>query len=240
MRQHVIGLKSEFEAEGLTQLEIADYFAQNVGPALRVVKIGGCEAKTDFRAAIRLGANVIVAPMVESWFAAQKFARMYPSSPFGQRWINIETVSGVEALPEILRVCKGEGISGVVIGRGDLAESLGLNRAQVDSEVVHRMVTSVADASKEAGMHVGVGGMISTDSIPNLENLIQGEMIDHFETRKTLLSATAEPLIDIIQEGLLIESNWIKSSIENLQGMSRDLSSRLSRLQAQLGNQDED
>lgn len=232
MSRNVIGLKSEFEAEGLTQLEIADYFTRNPGYQYRVVKIGGCEAKTDFRAAVRLGANVVVAPMIESWFAAKKFGNMYRSSGFGRRWINIETVEGVRNLKEILDTCQGEGISGVVIGRGDLAESMGLERSQVETPEVHSAVLSVADATRSRGLHVGVGGMISSRSKSNLEDLIDKGLIDHFETRKTLLSCDSSGIDEGIREGLKIESEWISASLENLDSMSRDLTSRLKRLQS--------
>ena len=99
--QNLIGIKSEFEAEGLTQLEIADYFVTNPWANLRVVKLGGCEAKTDFRAAVRLGANVLVAPMIESVFAAEKFSGMYADQRTVHRWINLETVNGRKFAREI-------------------------------------------------------------------------------------------------------------------------------------------
>ena len=232
----VVGVKSEFEAEGLTQLEIADFFVRNPWAQVRVIKLGGCEAKTDFRAAIRLGANVVVAPMIESAFAVKKFASMYPESKEVLRWINIETVAGYERLTEILAACTDMGVEGIVIGRGDLTESLGLERIQVESRQVHAIVTKIAESARMCDLHVGVGGMIGANSSRNLELLRAAKLIDHFETRKVLISADAGELDQAIESALRVEHSWIKSSLANLHSMSQDLELRAARLEGNLRN----
>lgn len=228
--QTLIGVKSEFEAEGLTQLEVADFFSQNPWAHLRVVKIGGCEAKTDFRAALRLGCNTIVAPMIESEFALAKFGQMYSATTNVNRWINIETTTGVQNLSKILDICAHHNVSGVVIGRGDLAESMGLERSSVDSAQVQEVVIQIAEKAKERNMHVGVGGMVSLNSVSNLGSLSEQGLIDHFETRKILVSSNARDFELEIRQSLAIENAWIKSSISNLYSMTKDLEARSARL----------
>ena len=229
--QPLIGVKSEFEAEGLTQLEVADYFVRNPWANLRVVKIGGCEAKTDFRAALRLGANVIVAPMIESSFAVQKFAAMYPDSSSVKRWINLETISGLRQVREIFKSAVNLGVSGVVIGRGDLAESMGLPRNRVESRQVQDAVMQIAEEARRQSLHVGVGGMISDESTNNINELSAGALIDHFETRKVLISPRATSNEERIKEALKVEHDWITASINNLEAMQSDLAARAKRLE---------
>ena len=64
---HAIALKAEFEAEGADYIEVLKLknFADVVGLNL-AVKIGGCEAIRDMQDAKKIGANIIIAPMIES------------------------------------------------------------------------------------------------------------------------------------------------------------------------------
>ena len=67
-------LKGEFEAEGLTRQDVAAeaLFAARNGLDY-LVKIGGCEAKSDIFYLADLGITSIVAPMIESGFAMRKY-----------------------------------------------------------------------------------------------------------------------------------------------------------------------
>ena len=69
-------LKVEFEAEGATSAEasLLATLADEANLEL-VVKVGGCEAVRDIRETLQLGAESVVAPMIESPFAASKFVR---------------------------------------------------------------------------------------------------------------------------------------------------------------------
>jgi hypothetical protein len=129
------GLKAEFEAEGARFDDPVAY--SNIAHATStplVIKIGGCEAVSDPFSARLLGASKIVAPMVESSFAVRKFASAVTDvfgddrSDWPQLFFNIETeLSAVES-EEFLGTAKQVGLGGVVIARGDLAESMGFVR----------------------------------------------------------------------------------------------------------------
>ena len=71
---HVLSIKAEFEAEG-TRLEEAMRLKEVVTKAGldMTIKIGGCEAIKDMYDAKVIGINAIVAPMIESPYAMEKF-----------------------------------------------------------------------------------------------------------------------------------------------------------------------
>ena len=73
---HVIGVKAEFEAEG-TRLEEALRLKEVITRAGLdlTIKIGGCEAIKDMYDARTIGVNTIVAPMIETEYAMQKFVQ---------------------------------------------------------------------------------------------------------------------------------------------------------------------
>src|SRR5688572_22548736 len=73
---NVVGVKAEFEAEG-TRLDEAMRL-KDVSAAAGLgltIKIGGCEAVKDMLDAISLGAQRIVAPMIETPYALYKFIK---------------------------------------------------------------------------------------------------------------------------------------------------------------------
>jgi hypothetical protein len=189
---HVTGVKAEFEAEG-TRMEEAmrlkDVSAQ-AGVGLNI-KIGGCEALKDMFDAISLGVERIIAPMVETPYALQKYLGAAKLA-FGddhevELLINIETLTSVKNFEAMLRIPQIERLDGVVVGRVDLSGSMGLGREQINSDEILKLSVQVARQAKAAGKHVVVGGGVSVHSLPFFQSFPQGHL-DRFETRKVIFS----------------------------------------------------
>lgn len=215
------GLKAEFEAEGARFDDLVAYsnIAHSSGVPL-VIKIGGCEAVSDLFNARLLGARKIVAPMIESPFALRKFAGAV-SNVYGQdraEWpklfFNIETERSALECDRLLYAAEELKIDGVVVGRGDLAESMGLGRRDVDSPSVTELVRSVLTHARTLGLGCGMGGGVSTRTVPTVLSLVDAGVLDFFETRKVLISTADAPSnVELRSEILLalkFELRWLE------------------------------
>ena len=218
----VVAVKAEFEAEGtrtdelLRLKEIAT--VAGVGLAL---KIGGCEAIRDLFEARQFGTSYVIAPMIESVYALQKFdgaiRTVFPDGDYGESkfLFNIETFTGLSNLPEMLELLlEHEGtISGVVFGRVDFIGSLGMDRDAVNSAEVMDRVLEASNLMSEAGLEFVVGGGVSADSIDALRQ-VRTIRLNRFETRKVVfdggsieMSEIASGLLDAVRFELL----WLKN-----------------------------
>jgi hypothetical protein len=193
-----VAVKAEFEAEGtrteelLRLLEIARKADMGIG-----LKIGGCEAVRDLIEAKQFGVDYVIAPMVETAYALEKFVDA-KNKTFSEEerqdtefLVNIETITGLNNLDDMARVASTkQGINGLVFGRVDFVGSKGLSRDKVDDDIVMHDVTSVAKVCKRRKLDLVVGGGISVNSINALKSL--GKVhLTRFETRKIIFSSNA-------------------------------------------------
>ncbi|WP_165611194.1 aldolase/citrate lyase family protein [Sphingomonas jatrophae] len=189
-------LKGEFEAEGLSREEIAVevIFAARRGLDY-LVKIGGCEAKSDIDYLRRLGVTSLVAPMIESGFAMSKYRDALPAGHFKHIGVTIETITAVDRIEEILDA--GSHLTDVTIGRSDLTASYG--GEGVDSPRTIEMVKVVAKAARARGRHVTMGGSVNVKTLHLLrEDAELAGLVDYVETRKVIMKSS-----DFVQDGTL-------------------------------------
>jgi hypothetical protein len=99
--------------------------------------------------------------------------------------VNIETITACENFQEMLAIPEIKSLHGIVIGRMDLACSLGLTRQDVNSEQVLALALPLAKKAKAAGLTVAIGGGVSLHSLPFFKMFCQGHF-DRFETRKVI------------------------------------------------------
>jgi hypothetical protein len=212
------GLKGEFEAEGLTQQELA---AEVVWASKReldyLVKIGGCEAKSDIEFLQKLGVTSVVAPMIESPFAMSKYMGMLPNGAFDHVGVTIETFYAVERIEAILDA--GTKLTNVTIGRSDLTASFG-GKGTNSPETLEKTLV-VARAAKTRGLEVTMGGSVDAGTRAFLRDGHElRDLIDAVETRKVVM-----PMEDFLEDGTLEDS--IKVECELLQLRIQPLKSAL-------------
>lgn len=236
-RYHVTGVKAEFEAEG-TRMEEAmrlkDVSAQ-AGVGLNI-KIGGCEALKDMFDAISLGVERVIAPMVETPYALQKYlgaARLaFGDDSDVELLINIETETSVENFAAMLQIPQLDRLHGVVVGRVDLSGSMGLARDQINSDAILKQSLQVARLAKEAGKSVVVGGGVSAHSLPFFRAFPDGHL-DRFETRKVIFScpgALANPE-EAFLKAVEFELLWLRNKKAYYGAIHREDDGRLAMME---------
>lgn len=240
-----IAVKAEFEAEGtrldelLRLVEIAHRADVKVA-----VKIGGCEALMDLFEAKQIGADFIVAPMIETTYALAKFDAAV-NKAFSQDeqsdcdflW-NIETQTGFGFLSEMVEFAReSERLQGVVFGRSDYCGSLGFGSDAVNEEMILKDVIRVAEACREGNLDLVVGGGVSRDSLPFLKS-VSSVHLTRFETRKVVMGRSALQLNEV-EEGLLaalqFELKWLTNKRNYYNAIFSEDEKRFTTLQQRWG-----
>jgi hypothetical protein len=205
----VVSVKAEFEAEGTRMdelLRLVD-IARAAGLPL-TVKIGGCEAIRDLLEAKQIGVRYIVAPMVETPYALEKYiaAKNMVFSEEEQHdtdfLFNMETITAFEhRLQMIETASSAQGSNGVVFGRVDFVGSMRRGRDDINDSDITERILEVGSLLKERNLDLVVGGGVSIDALEPLKTLAANHLT-RFETRKVIFRGDAATLPDI-EQGLL-------------------------------------
>ena len=203
-----VSVKAEFEAEGTRVDELMRLIEISNDAGLQLtVKIGGCEAKRDLMESKQFGVDYIVAPMVETAYALSKYILAKNSvysdeeKKFTDFLVNLETITAYENKNEIVQMAR-DNIDGLVFGRVDFSESLGVGRDGIHSDEVTDKVLEVASLCKDNNLDLVVGGAVSSDSIQVLKKINEVHLT-RFETRKVVFTSE------------IIESNFLKDGLVN-------------------------
>ena len=243
-RGHLVSVKAEFEAEGTRNdelLRLLDIIHTHGIPL--TLKIGGCEAVKDLYEARQFGARYIVAPMIESQYALEKYthtiAKVYPKDEQEEVsfLFNVETIQAYNHFDSLLATAlKESSLSGIVFGRTDYSGSLGIK-----SDVQNTQVTNagVEMAKKIAKTHLEfvVGGAISIASLPELQEFAKAKL-SRFETRKVVFNAgsiadasLSESLLDAVHFEIL----WLINKSEYYGALHREDKARIDQLETRWG-----
>lgn len=179
-------LKGEFEAEGLSRDALAAEAALAARHGLSyLVKIGGCEAKSDMHFLMLQGIRNIVAPMIESPFAMTKYQAMLPEGAFDKVGVTIETIDAVRRIDDILDA--GLKLTEVTVGRTDLTASF--DGLSVESDETIALTKTVVRAARKRGLGTTMGGSVSkkTAELLRRDDELRA-LIDCVETRKCVMS----------------------------------------------------
>lgn len=235
----VIGVKAEFEAEGARKDELIMLrdLIESVGDLKFIVKIGGCEAVHDLDQCKLLNATGVMAPMIETPFAMQKFkkafTKVYGEQSEVERIINAETKTCLSFFDEILRQGE-EFLTGVTVGRSDLSASMGITRNNIESESIFEATREFSMKAKAKGLVTNFGGNIGVDSVPFIVKMYP--YIDRFETRKVVLLKNDNPefLRNAIRQALSFELLYLKFKSDYYTRMAKEDIERVKRLQSQV------
>lgn len=216
----VIGIKQSFEDEGVIIDDVLKI--KRLCDSLKLelnIKIGGCEAISDINNCLSLGTSGIVAPMIESEFALEKYIESIISNTNDEIrskidfYINIESKTAISNLNEILSSPASKLLTGIVVGRSDLTKSLGFGKQDFQSKEICEIVEKIFSEAKSYEFKTILGGNIGHSSIKFIESLFKKNLLDKIETRNVIVDLTksgTKDLDDLIKNALLFESQWMQ------------------------------
>ncbi len=222
----IVGIKISYEDEGLTGelAQIISSIAFKAGVAV-AIKIGGCEAKRDLHDAKVLGADKIVAPMIETAYAMKKFVQsthaVYSDDERAHTkfMINVETITGFNNLEEMMNTSEASEIYGFTLGRVDFSGSMGKDRSFINSPEMENIATQMAQIAQKHHKKFFMGGGVSAASLGFFKTLSQ-DVFASFETRNIIFDAAYSLKDERIEEALTkamgFELAWMKRKKEFL------------------------
>jgi 2-keto-3-deoxy-L-rhamnonate aldolase RhmA len=238
----VVSVKAEFEAEGTRLEELLRLVDVSRAAGLPVtVKIGGCEAIRDLLEAKQIGVRYVVAPMVETAYAASKYvaAKNIVYSQDEQKdtdfLFNMETITGFDNRESLINeICKKDGANGVVFGRVDFVGSMSWARETINLQKTTDYALEVAKLCKKADKQLVMGGGVSIESIDAIRQ-VHAIRLDRFETRKVVFD-TAKALGSDIEQGLVdavhFEMLWLLNKRDYYTGIAHEDEKRIGMLEA--------
>ncbi|GAB4462878.1 MAG: 2-keto-3-deoxy-L-rhamnonate aldolase [Armatimonadaceae bacterium] len=213
----------EMEHGGGTFSEIETLcMAAEAGGAVPTVRLPNHHRENVLKA-LEIGAKIVVVPMVNDAETAQELVQHGKFPPLGQRGFNTRSRGlnyGLDGMPNLMDVfaatnanthliaqietalaaanieaiCRVEGLSGVLVGPGDLSASLGKPGAFTDPEVIEaavRVIRTARELGKHAGILVAPGPMLDAvlDAGCDLY-FCAGDINDLARTWRTVLTET--------------------------------------------------
>ena len=232
-----VGVKTSFEDEGAHPFNVFKLrnVTNKVGLDLNV-KIGGAEAKTDFKMALDIDCDGVVAPMIESSFALSKFTS-YAKNFDITRGINIESKQAIENLDSIIESEYMKDIHYICIGRSDLASSYG---ESVLSPEFCEIVTDTLAKIKAANIQTCMGGSFDSRSRDFVKFLYENKLLDKVETRYIVFSMEQKFIDNFemsVTEALKFESEYMNTLYENGRTEIQDFLNRRDAINERLSQQ---
>lgn|SRR5574344_2156444 len=197
--ENLVKLKTEFNATGLkleleteiistSELDLAKTLADNADIDL-TIKTCGCSAVSDIFLAKAMGIKNLLAPMIESDYALDKFysnvSEIYGSTKDVKLFFNLETITGFKNIDEILNFKYIEKLDGLVFGRNDFCSSLKHDAGFADSAEIFKYAQNVLGKTENKDIKFILGGNITSKSVDFMKKL-KGENFTNFETRKII------------------------------------------------------
>jgi 4-hydroxy-2-oxoheptanedioate aldolase len=177
-----VWIEVEHGGASFSEVEILCMAAES-GGAIPTVRLPNHHRESVLKA-LEVGAKIVVVPMVNNAEIAKDIVTHGKFPPLGSRGFNtrsrglnygldglaeIETVFAranaethliaqietIEAIQNLDAICAVEGISGILIGPGDLSVSMGKTAAFTDPELI-AIVVRVIQTARKMGKHAGI------------------------------------------------------------------------------------
>lgn len=236
-----VGVKAEFEAEGtrMDEMIILSTIVRKAGLNFGI-KIGGCEAISDLYQSKLLGAEYIIAPMVETPYALSKYVeaknKVYlPEERSDVRFLfNLETITAFNNLKEIAKVAaKDNGANGIVFGRVDFAGSMGNSRDYIAGEDISKYIDEAAKICKDHGLDFVVGGGVAKETLASVSSAKKIHL-SRFETRKVIFNADAldsSELDKALENAVKFELLWLQNKHNYYSAIAKEDLARIEMLE---------
>ncbi len=201
-----IGFKTETEAEGSSRDDIwrMKVLATKYNKPL-FVKIGGCEAVTDIFMCYQIEVDGIIAPMIESDFAAYKFfsaVRKIYGDKLVKTVLNLESKTAIENLDKILAIGAKYGVTSINVGQTDLSTSYFDANIVPNSDFTMNVIKQVAQKCQKLNIKVSLGGSIDLKTLTIIKNdklLLQN--LFQIETRNIIFNTNSDvKMLDKIKD----------------------------------------
>ncbi|NET03351.1 MAG: hypothetical protein F6K16_01155 [Symploca sp. SIO2B6] len=146
-----------------------------------LMKVGGVEARTEMRQLLDIGVEIFLAPMVESEFALQKFVTITKEvcqehHREARLAMMIESIQTYNNLESIINSPYFDELEMVVLGRWDLANSMGTQN--VDAQEVKEVCKKIVDAVLAKGKSISVGGFVNPRTALSVKNELRASQLN--------------------------------------------------------------
>ena len=233
-------VKAEFEAEGASFRDLVRLRRITIQHDIPLyLKIGGAEAIRDIKDAFELGVDGLIAPMIESPFAAAKFLNACKSI-YGEqkifKSINVETCQAAENIEGLLEIASNS-IDNITIGRTDLSHSYFDEKIQPDSEFILDLIESLGRKVVATGLTLTIGGSITKASIECFRRRSKEwtKQIASLETRKIILPADIMlEKAGALEGAIKFEELYLRSKLETETMLTKSDRGRLDKLKNRL------
>ena len=228
MSFHAIKIETEAEGASWEQIRAIQRIAKSSGLPV-FLKIGGVEARTDIRAAQDLAIEGVIAPMVESVFAVEKFHEATAGRGFSWRALTIESITAFRDLEAIVQEAKAMGINGATFGRGDFSASIGAKGGE-ETEEVNSYAKYFVEVVTEYGLIPSIGGNVQATSIKNLS--ASGLRPKFLETRRVVFDWSPDSEASLALRDFKEAITWEKEAIQQFnQLLNQELAININRIQ---------
>jgi len=239
-KYNVVGIKSSFEDEGVQFNELIRLKQLcNLSNIVLNIKIGGCEAISDINNSLLIDSDGIVAPMVESPFALEKFITSVNNNIPPQLrkkinfFINVESRTTYDNISEILNSDYCKYLTGIVVGRSDLTKSFGLTKENVNDDEIYNIVKEIFTEAKHYKLMTIMGGNISVKSKDFVKSLYDKKLLDKIETRNIIFKLNknnTNNLEEAVKKALSFESLWLRTKSSYYMNIGNSYLNRASEL----------